>query len=429
MLAVGGLLTFVAIFSIWINRQALNTDNWVNTSGKLLENKDVQSQLSNFLVTQLYANVDVQGELAGALPPKLAPLAGPAAGGLRQLAGQISLKALSNSQVQDLWAQANRAAHETLLKVLNGGSDAIGTHGGKVTLNLETLVAQIGSQLGVGADLSSKLPPDAGSFTVLDSDQLSTAQSVATGVRHLPVVLTLLAIALFAGAIYLARDRRRRTLRSVGFAFIVAGVLALIARSLAGGAVTDALATTESVRPAADAVWSIGTSLLVTVASSAIVFGLLVVIGAWLAGPTRPAIALRREASPYLREHRGAGYGVAAAIWLALLAWAPVAAFRKPLGILLFAVLFAVGAEILRRQILREFPDTRTGELGERMRSLGSAFAGRNAPVPAGADAGADAHLAQLERLGALHRDGTLSEEEFAREKATLLGGGGSSSS
>jgi hypothetical protein len=176
--------------------------------------------------------------------------------------------------------------------------------------------------------------------------------------------------------------------------------------------------------------------LLVTVASSAIAFGILLVIGAWLAGPTHPAMALRREASPYLREHRGGAYAAAAVVWVALIGLAPIAAFRKPVGILLFAVLFAVGTEILRRQALREFPETQSGGLGERMRERGrqvsSAAAGRPVAAdevgPGGAAGGGavspeDAELDRLERLSALHKDGTLTDEEFQSRKRETLGG------
>src|SRR5204863_5234267 len=160
-------------------------------------------------------------------------------------------------RVQDLWSTANRAAHETLLKIVDGGGSTVSTNGGQVTLDLSSLVAQIGGQLGVGSALASKVPADAGQLTILKADQLSAAQSIASAIRRLPIVLTLLVLALYGVAIYLARGRRRTVLRSAGFAFIAAGVIALIARSLAGGAVVGALTNAESVKPAADAAWSI----------------------------------------------------------------------------------------------------------------------------------------------------------------------------
>jgi len=52
LLVVATLIAFLAVFSIWVNRQALNTDNWVDTSGKLLRNDEIRSQLSNYLADE-----------------------------------------------------------------------------------------------------------------------------------------------------------------------------------------------------------------------------------------------------------------------------------------------------------------------------------------------------------------------------------------
>ena len=90
----------MAIFSIWVNRQALNTDNWVSTSDKLLQNDEVKTQLSNYLADELFANVDVQAELEKTFPPRLAPLAGPAAGALHQLAPKVAERTLETSQAE-----------------------------------------------------------------------------------------------------------------------------------------------------------------------------------------------------------------------------------------------------------------------------------------------------------------------------------------
>ena len=416
LLAAATVLTFVAIFSFWVNRQAMNTDNWVDTSSKLLENEEVQAQLSSYLVTQLYANVDVEAELRKALPPEAAALAGPAAGGLRQLAQQVAERALTTAAVQMIWSEANRAAHEQLLKVINGGG-IVSTSEGEVTLQLGDVVAAVGEQAGVPADLIAKLPEGAGELKVLDSEQLSTSQKAAKAIRKLPTVLTALLILLYGGAIYLARGRRREAVRGAGFGFIVAGVLALLLRELAGGHITDALTKTAAVEPAAEASWSIGTSLLATAAASALAFGLLVVIGTWLAGKTAPAVALRREAAPYFRERQAATYGVGAAIWLALIAWAPIAAFRKPFGILLFAVLFALGTELLRRQTIGEFPDEPAQPLTSRLRGVLGRGDGQASPR----GGASEQRLERLERLSTLRREGALTDEEFESQKRQLL--------
>jgi hypothetical protein len=59
------------VLALWVKRQALETDTWTETSSELLENEDIQEQVSGFLVTQLFDNVDVKGEIEQALPPRL----------------------------------------------------------------------------------------------------------------------------------------------------------------------------------------------------------------------------------------------------------------------------------------------------------------------------------------------------------------------
>jgi hypothetical protein len=415
LLVVGTLVAFLTVFSVWVNRQVLNTDNWVETSTRLLENEEIDEQLATFMVGQLYANVEVEEELAKALPPEARALAGPAAGGLRQLAQQVAERALSAPRFQALWAEANRSAHEALLRILDGGGSFASTGEGEVTLHLGTLVAEVGRQAGLPEDLLRKIPPEVGNLTVLRSEQISTAQTLAKLIRRLPVVLFALLALIYGGAVYLAGERRREALRSVGFGFAVAGILALVVRAVAGNAITDALAGTAAVEPAAEAAWDIGSSLLVTVAWSAIAFGVLLVLGAWLAGPTTQARALRREASPYFRERRGAAYAFAAGIWVLLIAWAPIAAFRKPLGILVFAVLFAVGTELLRRQALAEFPNAQLRPLSARLASLPSSRRlGGEAAIP-------EDPLGQIERLNRLRQEGALTEGEFEEEKRRAL--------
>src|SRR4051794_1406114 len=324
----GTLVAFLAIAAIWINRQVLETDNWTNTSSELLEDDDVRAAVGDFLVDQLYTQVDVAGELQTALPPRAAPLAGPAAGALRNLAERAADEALQRPRVQALWENANRTAHEQLLRVIKGGGDKISTEQGVVTLNLGVVLQDLAARTGIGGRVADKIPPDSAQITVLKSDQLSFGQDVANALKPLALVLTLLALALYGAAIAVGRGRRRETLRAAGWGFVVAGLLALVLRSVGENVVVDSLAKTESIRPAVEATWEIGTGLLVTVATAAIIYGLVTVFGAWLAGPTRAAVATRRGLAPYASEAAYA-YGALVVFILLMIWWAPVPAARR----------------------------------------------------------------------------------------------------
>lgn len=365
LIVVASLIAFLAVFSIWAKRQMLETDSWVETSTELLEDEEIRDQLSIFITDAIYANVDVQGELESRLPPDLKPLAGPAAGGIRELIDRGADEALQRPRVQEAWETINRAAHEKLIEVVEENSNEA------VTLDLGDIVAQVGSEAGI--DVAGKIPPEAGQIEVLPPDELSTARKAVNLIEGLAVVLTLLAIALFGLAIYLARNRRRETLRAVGLAFIAVGLAVALARSLAGDLVVDALASTASVEPAVQDTWEIGTSMLSDGAGAMVFYGIVIVIGAWLAGPTGIARAAREELAP-LFSRRSTGYTVLVAFLLLLFWWAPTEGFRRlPISLLIIA-LFVVGFEFLRAQTLREFPAA-TWEAGsERWRARGRAL-------------------------------------------------------
>jgi hypothetical protein len=430
LIGIGSLLALVAIFALWANRQLLDTENWTETSSELLENDPIRGQTAVFLVDQLYANVDVQGQLEGALEglsPRAGALAGPASGALKDLAVRATDRLLERPRPQALWEEANRRAHSRFLDVVEGGGEVVATQEGEVTLDLKALLGQTEQRVGVGGRAQAAIPEDAAQLTIMKSDQLELVQDAVRFLRAAAVVLLVLALGLLALGVFLATGWRRRALRAAGFGLLLAGVAALVARSFAGDAVVGALATTEAVKPAAEAAWSISTSLLVEAASATIAYGVVLIGAAWLAGPTAWATTTRRTLAPYLREPRLA-YGALAVIALILLAWGPTPALRRAIPALALLLLLGLGVEVLRRQTAREFPDTSRQESLQRVRKrvagMGRWVRGGVAHATAARGGGADSvdRLEHLERLGRLREAGVLDGPEFEREKARLLG-------
>jgi hypothetical protein len=420
LVIVATLLAVFAVFAVWAKRQVLETDTWTKTSTKLLADEHVQTALSTFLVDQLYANVNVEGELRRALPPRADVLAGPAAGGLRELADRVALRALQTPQVQQLWAQANARAHAQFLNLIEGGGSGVSTANGDVTLNLGTIVEQVGSRTGI--DVASKLPPQASQIVLIHSDELSFAQTMVNLLRRLAIVLPLVALGLYGLAIYLARGRRRETLRAAGFGFLIVGIAVLVGRHVGGNTVVDSLASTESVKPAVHSVWSIGTSVLKEIADAMIFYGILIVLGAWLAGPMTLARSCRRTLTPLLRE-RTSAYGALALLLLLLFLWSPTPGFTRLAPAIVLIVLFVIGLEFLRAQALRDFPDETAQSVAERWRTGWRArrATAPAAPTSAPATDAEEERLAKLARLGELRDSGVLDPEEFAREKQRVL--------
>ena len=412
------LLAVAGIFAVFANRQLLNADNWANTSSALLDNKHVQTQVSDFLVDQVYSNVNVQGEIASALPPRLARLSGPAANGLQTLAEKRTAILLGRPRVQEAWKTANRLTAQQFINIAKGNSRAITQSGNAVVLDLRVVLLDLVKRLGLPGTLVGKIPESAGRVKIMSGNQVQSLQNAASAVSGLSLLLPALSLLSLALAVYLARGRRRETLLVSGLCLIIAGALVLIGRNVAGGAVVDSLAKTDAVRPAAQAVWATGTGMLHDVAQATIIGGIPLIIAAWLAGPTRLAVGFRRNAAPWLRDRPGVTYGVVTALLLLIIAWGPIPATRKVIPVLIMAVLLIIGVEALRRQVAEEYPDSTEEDVKASLRAAIASARGRNGhrttPAPA------EDRVVTLERLSALHDSGALSDEEFAAEKAAL---------
>lgn len=349
------VLAIVGMFAVWANRQLFNPDNWANTSTQLLQNSTIRTATANYLVDELYANVDVAAEIKARLPAQLQPLAAPAAGALENAAIAAAQRALANAKVQEIWKQANRAADQTFVNIVEGDKGVLQSSGGVVTLDLSKIISDITNRLGL-PNISSKLPPDVAKLQVLKSDQLKLVQDGGKALKGLALLLTILVPLLYALAIALATGRRRKALLTVGIAIIFAGVLVLAGRSIIESEAVSALVKNDANIPAGKAILSIATEMLSEIAGAFIIVGIPLILAAWFAGPARLAVKARRAIAPFLREQPGLAFAITGAIMVAIFIWNPIPATGKPAGIIVFLALAFLGTAVLRRQTAREFP-------------------------------------------------------------------------
>jgi len=356
-IAVWTLVVFASILllfsslTIWVKRQALDTNAWTDASGQMLANDEIRQQLSIYLVDTLFSSADANAKIQQALPANRSGLAPIISGALQNIAIQATDRILETPKAQALWEESNRRAHQNLIAVLNGEDVRnFQTSNGQVVLDLSPLVQRVSDRFGIQAS------PDAGKITILHSGQLKNAQRALKVIKVGSVFLVLLVLFLYGLAIYLARGHRRRILRATAASFLLVGVLVLVIGKITGGVVVGSLIKTDAIRPAGNAAWGIGTELLRSLAYALILYGVAGLIGAWLAGPTRWATASRQRLAPVFEDQAWIVYGAVALLFLLLIAWGPTRALREWWGIILLGGLLFFGVAMLHRETVREFP-------------------------------------------------------------------------
>jgi hypothetical protein len=450
VMVLASLALFLSFFSLWLDRQILDSNQWTETSTEVLERPAVRNALSNYLVDQLFTSVDVEQELKDQLPSDWDVLAQPATSGLRSLALSGTKSALDLPVVQAAWKEANELTHEQLITILEGGNENVSTTNGEVTIDARAILTDVANKVGLSGNLVNKIPANAATFTIYQSDDLATIQNVYSTVKDLRWILAGLAILLYVLAIALAKGRRRRAVIWMGTSFVVVALLVLITSSLARGPVIDSLSQTSSVVPAVGDIYDISVELLRRMAGSLLFTGILVLLAAMVAGPYKWAIAVRKFFAPYFRDYLGLSIAAALLLFLLALWLVPVNGFRTQVGLTINIVLAIAGFIALIRITRHEFPDAEPANFGNagdwvkkqwggatgfvkeqasktEMPSFRSGEAKtteiktvstEDAPTEPVKSAG---DLDELERLSALHKSGALTDAEYTVAKGKLL--------
>ena len=427
LLVLASLLLLLSTFAVWVDRVALNTDTFVDTSTELIEDEAIRQAVANRAVDELFESVDVEAELEAQLPDDYQNLSGPAAAGLREASYTLVARALEQPRLQRLWAATLEESHRTLVAVLEGEGERVSTGEGTVTLNLETIVLEAADRVGIRKQVEDNLPEDVGRIEVLRSDELDAAQDGFQLLKALAWILPLLTVILFALAVWLARDRRR-LVRRIGVALVLVSIVGLVAVNVGGNYVVNALVAETDTRTAAGNAWDILTELLRYSYRWLIVVGVLFLVAAWLAGPGPRAVSSRHFLAPAVRDRLWAYIGLGV-LGLVLLLIGPVGDFTRVLTVLVLVALGAIWIEVTRRQTRSEFPGASGAAVLTEARARLDEWWGtartrvadqRAAPPPT---PGADL-TSTLSSLADLHARGELTDEEYAAAKARVLAGG-----
>ncbi len=229
------VLTLVAAVALWLQALVLNTDSYVRAIGPVLDHPEVRDALAETIVSALYSHVDVTAQLREALPKRAAEFAPTLAASIRATSVQVASAALATSAVRRTWREANRVAHDQVVRVLEGKGEVVSTANGEVAIDTGALAATVRRALDSrGIRLFDQVPAAAldRRFVLFRSTDLTHAQQATRLLDELATWLPVAAIAAGVGAIACS-TRRRRTVEQVAIA--VAGVMAVIVVGVAVG--------------------------------------------------------------------------------------------------------------------------------------------------------------------------------------------------
>ena len=348
------LLALVGMVAFYVEHTALDEDGFESISRNMIEDDEIRTQVAAKVVDTLFENVDVETAIAEQLPPAQERLAPVLAGLARSGADRAADAALERPRVQTLWVEVSTRAQRQLVRLLDDKTTFVQTDGDAVVLDLRPLVIQVGDQVAVIGKVAERLPESSGRVAIVEESQLETAQTITKILRAVADWMWLVALAVAALAVWVARGRRRLELRAIALGLSVVGLLLLAVRRFAGDYLVDQLAKDDAVKPAAHDAWSILTQVLADRAWAWIVFGVVMLVGIWFVGDTAPAGRVRQVAAPTL-ESRPATYGIAAVALLALVLVAPQLA-RGWLSALLLIGLVVVGIEVVRSIVVKAAP-------------------------------------------------------------------------
>lgn len=334
------VLTLVSAIALWLRALVLNTDSYVRAIGPVLDQPAVRDSLAETIVDELYSHVDVAAQLRDALPEGAAAFAPTLAASIRTTSVQVASAALATKAVRQAWKQANRVAHDQVVRVLEGKGEIVTTANGEVAIDTGALAAAVRRALDDhGIHLFDSIPTRAldRRFVLFRSTDLMHAQQATRALDDLATWLPFVTVAIGAGAIACSTRRRR----AVQYLVVgVAGVMVVIAVGAAVGRAYYLARVGADHRTIAAAPFDALVGPLRAWTRLTFAVALVTFVAVWLAG-SEALVAREKRARSLLAElmHENAR---TLAIAGALLAAVMLVAWDKPRPLLVFTMVGAL---------------------------------------------------------------------------------------
>jgi hypothetical protein len=309
-----------SVIGVWAARTTLDTDRWVATVTPLDQDPAVRAAVSAYLTEQVFDTLNVEQRVKEALPPRGAFLASPLTGQVHGYVQSSVNKVIASPQFDRLWQEMNRVAHTQILAILNDNSNVVNTSGETATLNLLPMVNEVlrlleqqvptlfgktidlptitNGQIPAGLEtriekaLGVTLPANFAAIPIYRGDELSSAQQAVVQMKRYLGLLVVGSVLTLGLALLISPGRRRTTLQfGVWLAVSVVALTSLL-RAIRSQLIEQVPA--GQLRSGVDAAVQVVFATLRERGTQLLWLGVLIALVAYLVGPGRGAVALRR---------------------------------------------------------------------------------------------------------------------------------------
>ena len=310
LIVIACVLAPLSVVAIWTRNQVTNTDRYVATVTPLASDPAVQQAITDQITAQVFTYIDIQAlttQVTDALsarvegrglPPQAAAalqgLAVPVANGVQGFVRTQVERIVQSQAFEDAWIQANRVAHEALVKALTGeGGGAVTVENDTVILNLGPFIQTVKQQLvAQGFTLAERIPQVDKSFVLFQSEDITRARSAFNLLNTLGIWLPVLAIVLLVLGVYVAKDHRR-ALVGAALGVAVSMVVLALALTIFRSIYLDAVPASVLPHDAAAVLYDTIVRFLRLGLRTILVLGLVVAVGAFLTGQSVTAVKTR----------------------------------------------------------------------------------------------------------------------------------------
>ncbi|MCJ7661536.1 MAG: hypothetical protein MUO67_20490 [Anaerolineales bacterium] len=289
LVVLGCLILVLASVTFWARYTLLNTNGWVNAVGPIPQDPIVAQNFSAFLAGELFEEVNVDQAMTEMLPPNFQMLGAPLSKALQGLVQDTIASLIQSDGFNTVWVGVNRAAHSVIVGVLRGEGDLVYLQSGQLVIDFSDLITFIQNNFGLERiDLAGE---NDGRIVLLESQQVAYLQEAIHYLDTFGLLLPILSLVVFVSAWFVSLWRRK-TLLWIGIAVAITMLLSLIAYEFIQSGIFISIAD-PLARLIGRESWDVVTAGLVTLTIVLLIVGILIAVGAWLAGPNTKAVAFR----------------------------------------------------------------------------------------------------------------------------------------